>query len=164
MAFGALLLSIVFLQLAVVISKVIIDRVLDADQPTEHLMIVGLQADIDRILLMAMGGRDFVSDNLWVPGLAIVLVTLLAGVFTWLRGRWSAMACEGIVVRLRDELYDKLQHLPCSWFDVQDTGDIVQRCTSDVDTVRVFLASQMIELVRGLLLLVLAAPLLIMIF
>lgn len=162
-AFVALLLSIVLLQIAVVISKVTIDRVLDPDQPVDDLMVIGLQAKIDELILSFMGGRDFVADNLWVPGLVIVLVTVLAGVFTWLRGRWAAMACEGIMVGLRDKLYDKLQHLPCNWFDVQDSGDIVQRCTSDVDTVRVFLASQMIELIRGLLLLVLAAPLLLLI-
>ena len=158
-AFVALLLSIVLLQIAVVISKVTIDRVLDPDQPVDDLMVIGLQAKIDELILSFMGGRDFVADNLWVPGLVIVLVTVLAGVFTWLRGRWAAMACEGIMVGLRDKLYDKLQHLPCNWFDVQDSG-IVQRCTSDVDTVRIF-ASQMIELIRGLLLLVLALLLLI---
>ena len=163
LAFGALLLSIVFLQLAVVVSKVTIDRVLDSEQPTDQLMVVGLQSRVDELILWSMGGKAFVSDHLWMPGLVIVLVTLLAGVFTWLRGRWAAMACEGIMVGLRDELYDKLQHLPCNWFDEQESGDIVQRCTSDVDTVRVFLASQMVELIRGLLLLVLAAPLLLMI-
>ena len=163
LAFGALLLSIVFLQLAVVVSKVTIDRVLDSEQPADQLMVVGLQSRVDELILWSMGGKAFVSDHLWMPGLVIVLVTLLAGVFTWLRGRWAAMACEGIMVGLRDELYDKLQHLPCNWFDEQESGDIVQRCTSDVDTVRVFLASQMVELIRGLLLLVLAAPLLLMI-
>ena len=64
LAFGALLLSIVFLQLAVVVSKVTIDRVLDSEQPAGQLMVVGLQSRVDELILWSMGGKAFVSEHL----------------------------------------------------------------------------------------------------
>jgi ABC-type multidrug transport system fused ATPase/permease subunit len=57
-----------------------------------------------------------------------------------LRGRWTAIASENIVRKVRDDLFDQLMHLPVSYYDKAETGDLVQRCTSDVDTLRLFLA------------------------
>jgi ATP-binding cassette subfamily B protein len=155
-AFLALVSSALLLYLVPLVTQVVIDGVLDIEQPGQPSIFVS-------ILLPILGGRVLVAEHLWVPALFIALITSVAGIFTWLRGRWAAMACEGIMVRLRDDLYDRLQHLPCNWFDTQDTGDIVQRCTSDVDTVRVFLANQMLELGRGALLLLLPIPIMLLI-
>ena len=41
---------------------------------------------------------------------------------------------------------DQLQHLPCAYHDKAQTGDQVQRCTSDVETLRAFLANQIVEI------------------
>lgn len=47
---------------------------------------------------------------------------------------------------LRDALYGHIQRLPYSWHVQNPTGDIIQRCTSDVEVVRNFIAEQMVEL------------------
>ena len=78
----------------------------------------------------------------WFAGAWVVGLTALAGVFHYLRGRWAAIASEAIVRRTRNRLYSHLEKLPCSFHDKADTGDLVQRCTSDVETVRVFLSGQ----------------------
>jgi ATP-binding cassette subfamily B protein len=85
--------------------------------------------------------------------------TALAGFFTYLRGRLSSVAAENVILRLRDQLYDQLQHLPCSYFDTAPTGDLVQRCTSDVETMRQFLVSQVVEIGRAVLMLIIPLPL-----
>jgi ATP-binding cassette subfamily B protein len=105
------------------------------------------------------GGREFLRTNLWIPLVAIVLLTALAGVFTYLRGRWSASASESIVRRVRDGLYDRLQHLPCAYHDRAETGDQVQRCTSDVETLRQFLANQIVEIGRAAFMMLIPIPL-----
>src|SRR5690606_17439234 len=79
----------------------------------------------------------------------IVGLTAIAGLFTYLRGRWAGLAAERIARRLRDRLHDHLHHLPCRYFDTADTGDLVQRCTSDVETFRMFLSTQLVEIGRG---------------
>jgi ATP-binding cassette subfamily B protein len=90
----------------------------------------------------------------------VVGLTAVAGLFQALRGRWAAQASEGIVRRLRERLFAHLERLPCAYHDRTDTGDVVQRCTSDVETVRVFLAQQVVEIGRAMLLALTCLPLL----
>ena len=95
---------------------------------------------------------------LWLAASVILGLTILGGVFQYLRGRWAAIASEEIVRGLRDRLLAHLERLPCAYHDRADTGDLVQRCTSDVETVRVFLAAQVVEIGRAVLLLVTVIP------
>lgn len=110
-------------------------------------------------LKAALDSLDDPSINLWEKlfplACLVVLLNALNGVFTYLRGRWAAQASEGIVQRLRQRLYEHIEKLPSTYFDHAETGDLVQRCSSDVETVRVFMASQVVEIAKvGLLLLV----------
>lgn len=98
--------------------------------------------------------------TLWLAGALALALTAGAGLLTYLRGRWSAEASERICQRLRDRLHTVLHELPLRWHDRAETGDIVQRCSSDVETLRVFLASQVVEIGRALLLFATATPLL----
>ncbi len=92
--------------------------------------------------------------------IATVVLTAIAGLFLYVRGRCSAVASEGIVRRLRERIYSHLEHLPASYHDRSDTGDLLQRCSSDMETVRVFLAAQIIEISRALLMLITVLPIL----
>ena len=151
-AIAALVFASAFLYLAPLIPQVVIDGVLVGD-PTAASDTVKWGVEL-------LGGADFVRANLWVPGLLIAGATIIAGVFAYLRGRWSAEATEAITRRLRDRVYDHLQHLPCRYFDNAETGDLVQRCTSDVETVRTFLAEHIVEMGRALIMFFVPLPLL----
>lgn len=105
-----------------------------------------------------LGGRSVLAHYLWVGGAFVVAITALSGVFTYFKGRWSAVASEAIARRVRDTLYDHLQHLPCRFHDKAETGDLVQRCTSDVETLRTFLSQQVVELGRTIVMLVAVLP------
>ena len=89
-----------------------------------------------------------------------ILLTAIAGGFLYLRGRYIAFASEGIIRRLRDRLFDHIEHLPSTFHDTADTGDLVQRCTSDMETIRVFLSGQVIEISRAFLMLIVVLPIL----
>ena len=106
---------------------------------------------------IASGNADLVRTVV-LAACAIVGFNAADGFFTYLRGRWAAQASEGTVRGLRHELYAHLEHLPCRFHDRADTGDLVQRCSSDVETVRVFLATQVVEIARVTLLLAVAIP------
>ena len=96
----------------------------------------------------AIGGRDYLSANLWLPALAVLAVQGLNGVCAYARGRCSALGGEGLAKALRDALYRRLVRAPYAWHKASSTGDLVQRCTSDVETVRRFMQMQMMEVVR----------------
>jgi ATP-binding cassette subfamily B protein len=107
----------------------------------------------------AMGGAAHVRDHLWIPGLVMLAITVLAGAFTHLRTRLSSGAAEAVARRLRDNLYDHMQRLTCRTLDQRPSGDLLQRCTSDVETLRNFLAGQVIEIGRAVAMLVIPLPL-----
>jgi ATP-binding cassette subfamily B protein len=92
--------------------------------------------------------------------LGIVSLTLIAGLFLYVRGRYMAFAAEGIIRSLRDRVYSHIEHLPSQYHDQADTGDLVQRCTSDMETIRVFLSGQVIEISRAILMLLVVLPIL----
>jgi ATP-binding cassette subfamily B protein len=110
-------------------------------------------------ILAALDARAKPIRALILAGCAVLAVTLVAGVFMYFRGRWAAFAAESIARSLRMRLYDHLQHLPVGYHDKAQTGDQVQRCTSDVDTVRQLFASQAVEIARALALLAIGLPL-----
>ncbi len=99
-------------------------------------------------------------NYLIAAALATVVLTAIGGVFLYFRGRFAAIASEGIVRGLRDRVFHHLEHLPASYHDRADTGDLVQRCTSDMETLRVFLSGQVIEISRAILLLLTVLPIL----
>ncbi len=103
-----------------------------------------------------LGGREFLVRNLWIMGLAMLLLSVLGGVFQFLRGKWMAEASESIAKTMRDKLYSHLQTLPFDYHVKAETGDLIQRCTSDVETIRRFLSSQVIEMFRSVLMIVVA--------
>ena len=85
-----------------------------------------------------------------VPAVVAGLVGLavVRGIFTFLSGRWAAQTAEGITLRLRNYLFDHIQRLSFAYHDHTDTGELIQRCTSDVDALRRFFADQGISVGR----------------
>lgn len=107
-----------------------------------------------------LGGRDFLRQNLWIPALALILMNVVNGVFTFIKGRSSAIASENIARKLRNDLYRHLQHMPFAYHVKAQAGELIQRCTSDVDTIRRFLAVQVMEVVNTVLMVVIAMSIL----
>jgi len=87
-------------------------------------------------------------------GLGFVGLAVIQGAFTFFSGRLAARSAEGVILRLRNYLFDHIQRLPFTYHDHAQTGDLVQRCSSDVDTVRRFFADQAIGVGRITLLFV----------
>ncbi|MEA3396214.1 MAG: ABC transporter ATP-binding protein [Chloroflexota bacterium] len=85
-----------------------------------------------------------------LPWFALSFVGLAAveGLFSYLRGIWTARTAEGITLRLRNYLYDHIQRLSFTYHDHAKTGELIQRATSDVDALRRFYADQAIGIGR----------------
>ncbi|GHV27403.1 ABC transporter permease [Synergistales bacterium] len=89
-------------------------------------------------------------------GIFTVLMAALGGVCSFLWHRSVAVGSEKMVKSLRDALYSHIQYLPYEWHSGVQTGDIIQRCTSDVSIVSLFVATQITEIVRSVALVVFA--------
>jgi len=111
-----------------------------------------------RIMAM-LGGADVVRADLWKPGVVIAVAAVAAGLLNVLRGWMTARAAQRSVRRLRERVHARLVRLPVPFFDANESGDLLQRATSDVDTVQNVLANQIAEMGRAILLLLIAIPL-----
>ena len=85
---------------------------------------------------------------IWMIALSFVLLAGLQGVFTYISGRLAARTSENTTRRLRNYLFDHIQHLPFSYHAETDTGELISRCTSDVDALRRFYNDQAIGIGR----------------
>lgn len=93
------------------------------------------------------GGVERIRTNLWLAALMIISVNLIIFVLMYLRGRLNGVISERYVEKLRNDLFEHLQYFPYHAHVNAKSGDLIQRCTSDVDTIRRFLAGQVAELV-----------------
>lgn len=93
------------------------------------------------------GGVDTIRQNLWLGALMIIAVNLVVLTLMFFRGKWNADISETFVEKLRNDLYRHLLRWPYHTHVNAKTGDLIQRCTSDVDTIRRFLAGQYSELI-----------------
>jgi ATP-binding cassette subfamily B protein len=114
---------------------------------TASLLLLGYY--VDKILGTEVGPR-----RLALVALAFIGLAFTQGAFTFLSGRLAALTAEGIVLRLRNYLFDHIQRLSFTYHDRTPTGDLIQRSTSDVDALRRFFADQAVGAGRIILLFV----------
>lgn len=97
-----------------------------------------------------LGSRKYpyLSSHLWIMALILVAVAVLSGVFMYMGRVGTALAGETFAKNMRDSLFCHVQKLPMSWHDHNQTGDIIQRCTSDVEVIRNFVVTQLLEVFR----------------
>jgi len=86
---------------------------------------------------------------IWLGFLAVIYgISLLT---QWLQQRLMLQASQRTLVRMRSELFAKLQTLPVRYFDTHQTGDIMSRFTNDVDTVGEMLNTTLIQIISGVI-------------
>jgi len=95
-------------------------------------------------------------SKLLVCALMIASCELISGVFNYFSRVSIAKGSERMINNLRISLFTHTQNLPFEWHTNNQTGDIIQRCTSDVETVRRFVFQQLLEVVRTALLVIIA--------
>jgi ATP-binding cassette, subfamily B, multidrug efflux pump len=91
---------------------------------------------------------------IWYIAGLIVLVAVVRGVFNFLQGYLSEKTSQGVAYELRNEIFDRLQHLSFSYHDQSQTGKLMTHMTSDVEMVRMFTGNGLLQLISALVLLV----------
>lgn len=87
-----------------------------------------------------------------LAALGIVLCSAVSGVGSYIARVYTAKGSESFLKDMRDTLYRHIQHLPFDWHVRHQTGEIIQRCTSDVEVVRNFVTNQLLEVFRTIFL------------
>ncbi len=147
------MLSGIFAFLVPLIGKTAIDGIMNNEMAE--------LPEIAMLLIRFWGGSSVLAQHLWLAGILLIIINSLSGLFLYLRDRITSIASESIARDLRNRLYDHLHHVPAAFHTKADTGDLIQRCSSDVETVRIFLSKQIVAIGRSVILLLLAIPMMI---
>lgn len=146
-------LSIVF-NLILVFTTVLIPRIVGF---TVDCVLDSSPAVNENALFASIfGGIDFVRSHYYVLPLAVLFLALIAGFSKLMNLYISSKADEKLMQRMRNKLFSHIQRLPMSWHNKHMTGDILQRCTSDMQTILTFISTQMMSLIRILVLVTLS--------
>lgn len=126
------------------------------------LMVTGALFSVLVVMLANLAGpliiRHAIDDGIGQHdshALALSLGILLAlaalrGVFGFLHVYLGERVSHQVAYQLRDELFAKVQRLSFSYFDRNETGQLLTRLTNDVDQVRAFLGSGVVQIVQSL--------------
>jgi ATP-binding cassette subfamily B protein len=96
-----------------------------------------------------------------VSGLAAA--ALLRGLFTFLQGYLAERASQGVAYDLRNDLFAKIERLGFGYYDRVETGQLVTRLTSDVEQIRSFAGSGVVQLAAAVVMLLGTTTLLVII-
>ncbi|RPI17949.1 MAG: ABC transporter ATP-binding protein [Ignavibacteriae bacterium] len=81
-------------------------------------------------------------------GVIFLVVSLFRGLFSFVSSALSASSTEKAMKKLRDKLFSHIQQLPLEYYSKTPTGELVQRCTGDVETIRKFSSMHVVEVLR----------------
>ena len=99
-------------------------------------------------LVSRFGGAGFLRGHLWAAALAVAGAAALGTVCRYFFRVSNAKGAETFVCRMRDQLFSHIMSLPYAWHGENSTGDTIQRCTSDVETIKIFVSEQLTSLLR----------------
>ncbi len=113
---------------------------------------LGIQLTIPAVIGRAIdhGIVDRDQEYLVRSALFIVGLTLLQGIFTFIRSYLVQAVAEQVGFDLRNELYAHLQRLPFSFYDRAQTGQLMSRATDDINNIRAMLVMAMRPLVLAI--------------
>ena len=103
-----------------------------------------------------LGGFSYLGAHLWIMALAVVIVAAVKVSCQYIFRVSNTAASETLVKTMRDTAFSHIEHLPFSWHMKNRTGDIIQRCTSDIDTMKNFVSEQLTNVFRILVMLILS--------
>ncbi|NBC39364.1 ABC transporter ATP-binding protein [Corallococcus exiguus] len=96
----------------------------------------------------------------WLAVGGLVAIALGRGLFNFLQGYLAERASQGVAFDLRDALFARIQRLSFSYYDQAQTGQLLTRLTSDVEAVRTFVGSGVVQFAAAAAMLVGCAGLL----
>ncbi|MCK4976181.1 MAG: ABC transporter ATP-binding protein, partial [Anaerolineales bacterium] len=120
------------------------------------LLVSGLNLLTPQLLriLIDQGISQLDMQRVWQVSIALVVVALTRGLFNFLQDYWSEVTSQGVAFDLRNAIFEKLQNLSFSYHDRAQTGKLMTRMTSDVELVKQFVGTGLLQLISALILLI----------
>lgn len=95
-----------------------------------------------------IGGISYLRENIWIIAGLVVVIAVFTAVFRYIFNLYNTKGAEALVQTMRNRLFSHIQKLPFSWHMKNQTGDIIQRCTSDAEMIKNFISEQLTSVFR----------------
>ncbi len=143
------MISILISQILTTVTPLILRTTIDSIIGDEEI-----NSSIIEKIVNFLGGKEFLKERLWIMGILLISVAVLRGIFLYLKNTLASKSAENTTKKIRDKLYDHIQRLPYEYHVKSETGELIQKCTSDVDTIKRFLAIQLVEVAGSIFMLI----------
>ena len=107
-------------------------------------------------IVRRFGGFAYLGEHIWIMAVAILLVAAVKVLAQYCFRVYNTKGAETLTKTMRDRLFAHIERLPYAWHAKHRTGDIIQRCTSDIETMKRFVSEQMTSIFRIVVLLALS--------
>ncbi len=148
LSFAAIILAVIFSYLTPQVVRITVDSIIGNEPFALPDFLVKIIEDA--------GGRNFLAESLILCAVVSFLLSITAALCDFASRRFLAISSEGILNSLRDTLFEHIQLLPYRWHNDHQTGDIIQRCTMDVEVIKNFFTEHLQALVRTVFLILVA--------
>jgi ATP-binding cassette, subfamily B, multidrug efflux pump len=91
---------------------------------------------------------------------AMVVTAISRGLFNFGQSFWAEAASQGVAYDLRNKIFSKIQNLSFSYHDQAQTAQLLTRVTNDIEQVRTFLGTSLIQVIGSVVTLVSVAVIL----
>lgn len=121
---------------------------------TVDTLITGKESNLPAFIVGAIesiGGPAYIKEHLYLIAVFLMIIGALSALCSYLYRYYNNKGAETLVETMRNEIFAHIARLPFSWHTKNQTGDIIQRCTSDVDAVKNFVSGQLTEVFRVVL-------------
>lgn len=96
------------------------------------------------------GGKLYIRNHIYIIALFIVIISAIGGFFVFLKTVFANIATERIAKNLRDDIYTHLEFINYKYISKTSPGDIIQRSTSDIETIKRLLSLQFVEILSSI--------------
>jgi len=84
----------------------------------------------------------------------LVVAAIARGIFNFGQSYWAEAASQGVVYDLRNKIFSQIQNLSFSYHDQSQTSQLLTRVTSDIEQIRTFLSTSLIQVINSVVTLV----------
>ncbi len=106
-------------------------------------------AVISQLKKQPIPGFDF--DYIWKILLLLVALYVISALCSYVMGYIMSSVSQNTVYRMRNDVKDKLDHLPLKYFDQRTYGEILSRVTNDMDNIATTLQQSLTQLITSLI-------------
>ncbi len=91
---------------------------------------------------------------IWQSAGAMLLAAVGRGLFNFGQSFWAEAASQGVAYDLRNRIFSKIQTLSFSYHDQAQTSQLLTRMTNDIEQIRSFLSTSLVQVISAVVTLV----------